>query len=295
VAYRFLLEVPESRIDEANLEVGAAGDAQVVVVRSAHGLGFDTAGADLTIAAHTLGVISSLYSWYGGIAAPKPNVGIVLHSGQRLAFADHSHAEMVAAIRRDQPWVERTLPKIGDHARDVIPGASDSYAPARPSSLATDSGEPIRTPRRRLTFTSGEPVAVKVTELDRAEHYYVDFLGMSLLGRERFNDDGAAEPVERDYDPARALSLGTEADVSFLANGPVTMALRRVGRGARLERDDDGPIEVGVDRETYLSIKGDAFMRGMEIVHDSPEVLGVRDIYGLVWAFRQTAPVAALA
>ena len=76
---------------------------------------------------------------------------------------------------------------------------------------------------------------------------------------------------------------------------PVQIALRRVGRGARLERDDDGPIVLDVDRDTFLKLKGDAFMRGMEIVHDAPGTLGVRDIYGLVWAFRQSADVPALA
>jgi hypothetical protein len=37
VAYRFLLEVPESLVDEANIVVGSVGDAQVVVVRNSTG------------------------------------------------------------------------------------------------------------------------------------------------------------------------------------------------------------------------------------------------------------------
>lgn len=294
MAYRFLLEVPETRIDEANIMVGETGDAQVVVVRSAHGLGFDSSGADLTVAAHSLRVIDALYRWYDDLKAPRPNVAIGLHSGARLNFADHSRDQMVAAIRRDQPWVERTIPKIGDHARDVVPGET------RPTRLATSTepatiNEPLLTSRKSLNFLAGEPIGIKVTELAVAERYYVDFLGADLLGRERINADGEFEIVERDYDGAVALSQGTEADVSYLANGPVQIALRRVGRGARLERDAEPPVAVTVDRDTFLSMKGDAFMRGMEIIGDVPGSLTVRDIYGLVWQFTEAAPTPALA
>ncbi|MDQ2683870.1 MAG: hypothetical protein M3Y37_10125 [Chloroflexota bacterium] len=293
MAYRFLLEVPDSRIDEANYEVSAAGDAQVLIVRRAHGLGHDSGGADLTVAAHSLRVIDHLYRWYDAQPAPKPEMAIVLHKGHRLSFADNSRTQMIGAIRRDQPWVERSIPRIGDHMQDVIPG--QEQAPAFRLPMERLGSEPVVRASKRLNFLSGEPVAIKVTELDRAERYYVDFLGVDLHGRERYNDRGELEPVERDYNGAVALSRGTEADVSYLSNGPVQIALRRVGRGARLERDDDGPIVVDVDRETFLKINGDALMRGMEIVRDQPDTIVVRDIYGLVWAFRQSADIPALA
>ncbi len=295
MAYRFLLEVPESRVDEANIEIGSAGDAQVVVVRNSHGQGFDTAGTDLTIAAHSLRVIGSLYDWFDGLAAPKPQIAIVLHSGARLSLAEHSRSEMIGAIRRDQPWVERTIPKIGDHARDVLPDSTYTPQAVRSTSTLPPVNEPILKARKQLTFLTGAPVGIKVTELERAERYYVDFLGVNLLGRERINDDGDYEIVEREYDGIAALSLGTEADVSFLSNGPLQIALRRVGRGARIERSADAPIKVTVDRDTFLKLKGDAFMRGMEIALDVPGALAVRDIYGLVWEFNQTADVPVLA
>jgi catechol 2,3-dioxygenase-like lactoylglutathione lyase family enzyme len=294
VAYRFLLEVPETRIDEANITIGETGDAQVVVVRSAHGLGFDSSGADLTVAAHSLRVIDALYTWYRELAAPKPALAIGLHSGERLKFADHTRDQMVAAIRRDQPWVDRTIPKIGAHDRDVIPGETRATQPFNaPGPVVVN--EPIMSSRKSLNFLAGEPVGIKVTELDRAERYYVDFLGADLLGRERINDRGEFEIVERDYNGAVALSQGTEADVSYLANGPVQIALRRVGRGARLERDAEPPVAVAVDRDTFLKLKGDAFMRGMEIISDQPNSLTVRDIYGLVWQFTAMVPAPALA
>ena len=136
-------------------------------------------------------------------------------------------------------------------------------------------------------------VAVKVTDLGQAEKYYVDFLGMSVLGRERQVGEREFVPVEVDYDHTRALSLGTEADVSFLANGEVTMALDRVGRGARIERAGGPPVPITVSRETFLDIKGRALIRGMEIDGDGVNVLAVRDIYGLVWQFTNADSVAS--
>ena len=298
MAYRFLLEVPESRVDEANIVVGMAGDAQVLVVRNSHGLGFDDPYFDLTVAAHTLRVIGSIYDWYQSLS-PQPNLHLVLHSGERLDLGKYDRGSMVAAIRRDQPWVEHTLPMIGEHYRDILPPGDprpEAVAPQPPvgATLGRDS-EPLITATKRLTFLSPAQVAIQVTELDRAERYYIDFLGVHLLARDRVDDAGNLVPVEADYDAAHALAAGNEADFSYLANGSLRIALERVGRGARLERDHGGPIRVSVDRPTFLQLKGDALMRGMEIVIDQPDAFAVRDIYGHIWQFRQSADVPSLA
>src|SRR5687768_1760619 len=115
MAYRFLLEVPERLAPAAQITVDGAGDAQVVVARNSHGLGFDDAYMDLTIAAHSLRVVDALYDWFDTLGASRPDVRLVLHGGDRLALEAHDRGAMVAAIRRDQPWVERSLPKIGEH------------------------------------------------------------------------------------------------------------------------------------------------------------------------------------
>ena len=296
MAYRFLLQVPELRVDEANIAVGSAEDAQVLVVRNSHGLGFDDPYSDLTIAAHSLGVIGAIYEWYSSLEDPKPEVGLVLHSGERVPLTAATPRQMVAAIRRDQPWAEHTLPKIGEHMRDVLPGAGSVVSGLSRTERFLEAYEPtpVLVPRKKLNLLNPVQVAVEVTELDRAEKYYVDFLGMTLWGREREDDLRVLRPVEEGYNHTASLSLGTEADVSYLSNGTVSMALIRVGRGARLGRDSAGAILIHVDRATYLQLKGDALMRGMEIVGDHPDTLLVRDIYGLVWQFTVAANVAAL-
>ena len=287
MAYRFLLEVPEAMVDDANIAINSVPDAQVLLVRNSHGLGFDDPYSDLTVAAHSLGVIGAIYDWYEQLPNPKPEVGLVLHSGQRVPLTAGARADMVRLVRRDQPWVERTLPKIGDHMRDVLPGgqigreATEQWIPSsEPQAFVS-----LVAPTRKLELLGNVQVAVKVPDLDRAERYYVDFLGMHVVGRERKDRTGNYHPVEPGYDHARALSTGTEADVSFLANGQITMALDRVGRGARLQRSAEPPVPIRVPRSTFMEIKGAALVRGMEIDGDGIDVLAVRDIYGLVWEF----------
>jgi catechol 2,3-dioxygenase-like lactoylglutathione lyase family enzyme len=298
VAYRFLLEVPNSLVEESKIVVGAAGDAEVVLVRNSHSGGFDDPAADLTVAAHTLLVIETIYDWYEAQRSASP-IHLMLHSGQRLNLADHNRRSMIAAIRRDQPWVEHSIPKIGDHSRDVLPADRDQSGlkDAQPAPGAGDrfaAGQPLVTASKAITFLSQVRTAIRVTDLDRAERFYADFLGLHLLGRVREDKLGELHQVEDDYNHARALAQGTEADISYLASGPVEVQLERVGRGARLARDGGAPTSVEVDRASFLQLKGDAFMRGMEIVLDRPDLFAVRDIYGLIWQFRATADVPAL-
>jgi catechol 2,3-dioxygenase-like lactoylglutathione lyase family enzyme len=296
VAYRFLLEVPESLVDEANIVVGSVGDAQVVVVRNSHGLGFDDPYQDLTIAAHSLLVINAIYGWLESLGQSRPVMSLVLHSGQRLDLADYDRGRMIAAIRYDQPWVERTLPKIGEHYREILPPGDtriEGIAPQPITHLAAvvEETHPIIAATKQLTYLSPVHVLVKVPDLDRAERFYVDFVGVHLLGRERLDVAGELQLVERDYHGPRALTLGTEADFSYLANEPLRITLQRVGRGARLPQDNPEVTAVRVDHDSFVRLRGDALMRGSVILQDSPEAFAVRDIYGLIWQFVDTADV----
>lgn len=295
MAYRFLLEVPQSLVDEANIVIGSVGDAQIVVERGTSGSGFDEPAVDLTIAAHSLLIVGALYDWYEDLPAPRPGINLALHGADRMPLSAFNRGQMVAVIRRDQPWVEHTIPKIGEHSRDVIPGADQrAAAQTAPLSLSRPHDLPLVVSTRRLNLLTEVPAAVRVPELERAERFYIDFLGMDLLGRERRNDQGEMEVVERDYSGARALATGREADVSYLANGPVTIALIRVGRGARLEPAGGPPLMVQVDERTFNVIKGEAYMRGMEILGDEAGRFTVRDIFGLVWQFATPADVPAI-
>jgi catechol 2,3-dioxygenase-like lactoylglutathione lyase family enzyme len=283
MAYRFLLEVPEALGTEANAAVGAAEDAQVVVVRNSHGRDFDDPYLDLTIAAHTLTIIKRLYDWFDDLGASRPDLRIVLHSGERLSFEEHDRGSMVAAIRRDQPWVERSVPHIGEHVEERTQIDDDSLGdpivPARtvPSKLTAEEIE------RAVTIRDLNHIAIRVAELEKAESFYLSFFSMDLIGRTRQKKGGGYAVLGDDYSWPNATKLGEEADVSFLRNGPLTLALQRVGRGARLDRGLLDHISVRVDATTFLSMKGEVLMRNYELIASAETAFAFRDPFGTIW------------
>ncbi len=305
MAYRFLLEVPEALAAEAAVVVEGAGDAQVVLVRNSHGRGFDDPAVDLTVAAHSLRVIDRLYGWFDTMGASRPDINMVLHGGERLALEAQDRGAMVAAIRRDQPWVERSIPKIGDHeeefvtsgvtegaglregaARDIRIDAAGGNVPASGSALDPSWIAPAAVaapPERAVLVVGVNHLAVQVGDLAKAERFYSEFFGMELLGRSRQQPRGGYARVDGDYRWDDAVRTGTEADVSFLRNGPITLALHRAGRGARLERGILDHLSIAVDVRTFATLKGEVLMRSMQTLASSDASVTFRDPFGIAW------------
>src|SRR4051794_29572133 len=289
MAYRFLLEVPESLGAEANIAVGEAGAAQVVAVTNAHGRHFAEPYLDLTVAAHTLRIIGSVYDWFDSIGASRPDIGIVLHSGERLSLEAHDRGSLVAAIRRDQPWVERSIPHIGDHVddlRDLDDDAlGDPVVPAVPTSLTRSAIAVLEEEERAVTIRDLNHVALRITDLPKAETFYTEFLGMDLIGRAKHSAHGGYTALNGSYSWDEAARTGQEADVTFLRNGPLTIALQRVGRGARLERGLLDHISVRVDATTYMNLKGQVLIRSYELIASAETAFAFRDPFGITWEF----------
>jgi len=278
MAYRFLLEVPEALADEAGIAVGAAGDAQVVVRRSkAHQQPFTEPYIDMTVAAHSLEVTQTLLAWYESLRPATHDIGIVLHSGERLPLKEHSRSSLVAAIRRDQPWVERTVPKIGDHEEDY---RMADVTRSRAGVATLDAVELAEAPAKAFNVRSLNHIAIRVMNLRRAEEFYTTLLAMDVLGRARLSEAGqTALPV----DFAWESSADDGADIVYLQNGPLVLALHRVGLGARIERSLLEHISLRVDASSFTRIKGVALMRGYEVVGQSETDFAFRDPFNVVW------------
>jgi catechol 2,3-dioxygenase-like lactoylglutathione lyase family enzyme len=279
MAYRFLVEVPESLAAEAGTAISRSGDAQIVVVRP-HGPGFDEPYADLTIAAHSLRVVDSLYSWFNEIGASRPDIGIVLHSGERVSLEDVDRDVMIAAIRRDQPWVERSIPKIGEHEtldESTIPVMVDPQTALAVTPAAVIEEEPS------LRVREVNHLALRVQDLARAERFYTEFLSMELMARARSGADGAMELLDGSYSWEEATRTGTEADVSYLRNGPLMIALHRLGGGARLERSLLDHISIRLDARAFTELKGQILMHSFEMLATAETAYMFRDPFGIVW------------
>lgn len=318
MAYRFLLEVPKTQAAEASVAVEQAQDAQVLLVRDSHGLGFEDPYVDLTVAAHSLRVIDSLYGWFDGLGASQPDIRIVLHGGERLAIEANDRGAMVAAIRRDQPWVERSIPKVGDHteeefdpgftrgaglregqtARTAIDGAGgNAPAPAasaeRDPSWVAPGALAVQAPSRTVRLRGFNHIAVRILDLAKAERFYAEFFGMELLGRTRRDAGGAFRLVDGDYRWDEAMRTGTEADVAYLRGGPLTLALHRVGRGARLDQESIvDHVSVSVDAATFATLKGEVLMRPLTVIATGDASVTFRDPFGLVWEVTVRASAA---
>lgn len=306
MAYRFLLEVPEHLVAEANVAVASAEDAQVLIDRAAHGLGIDVPYHNLTVAAHSLRVVSTIYAWASEIGATRPDsrshVGIVLHSGRRIGLHQVDAPTMVAAIRRDQPWVEHTIPKIGEHERETVAGLNTNLG----ETGSSPTGAPVVTLEQappspilavnlvdaedEVTIRGRNYAVIQVLELEQAESFYTDMLGLTLDGRMRQNEDGVWEDLDAGYDHERAVQTATEADVSFLHNGPLHVALRRAGRAARLDYAlISNRIAVAMAPSAAAGLKAKVLLRGHTLLAAEGQSFTFRDPYGVAWSIHPHA------
>lgn len=310
MAYRFLLEVPESLVEDANVVVSHVGDAQVILAHASHGVGFDEPYQDLTIAAHSLRAIQAIYKWKADIDRNAPlsrnRVRIALHSGERLTVGETDYGQMVAAIRRDQPWVERSIPKIGEHQTRTGPTrlheepestplpretqvAIDDYAPAaKPPHLAdvrilaTDDASTHPT-----LIVDGIPfIELGFSDLARPEHVYGEMFGLQIVGRGNRAANGGWEFIEPGYDIEQEAQFGTEPQYAFLQNGPLALALKRLGRGYPLDHYTKipEPIHLLMDMESLGRVKALVLLRSWDVRDPRPDGLIFRDPFGYTWA-----------
>lgn len=313
MAYRFILEVPESLVGDANVVINTTGDAQAHFVRDSHGLGFDDPYKDFPVAAHSLRIIDALYAWYADMGANNPasrlNVRIVLHSGERLGIGDVPKSQMIAAIRRDQPWVDRSIPKIGEHetrttggteiiesavvpdtsGRDEVAVAATLERPivgdwVKPTTILAGDEEIAR---MGITVAGVPQVLVKVYDLAKPQRVYGELFGLEIIGRGNRLPDGGWEFLPARYDMEQEAQWGDEPDFAFLQNGPLSVAVQRMGRGLPLDVYSEllKPIRVVVDMPSLRRIRALVLMRSYNVLDDSrDDVFIFRDPFAYTWA-----------
>ncbi|MGC4107318.1 MAG: hypothetical protein QM753_13425 [Thermomicrobiales bacterium] len=298
MAYRFLLEVPRPLADDANVAVSASGVAQVVVVRPAHSAGFDDDYVDLTIAARNLGVIDAIYDWYeeAGFDSPvsRSAVSLILHSGRQMSLSELEPAAAVAAIRRDQPWVERTIPKIGDHVTPAFatPVATSALAVETDAAVSVASEAVVSPIARAQTVLSEGSMfeqgarydVIRVADLATPEHLYHEVLGLGIIGRIRIEQDGTRTYLTDDYDHQVAAQDASEATLAFMTNGPLQVVLQRVGRARPLDASAVvNEFVLAVEARKARWIKAQVLMRGYTLLGEDANGFAFRDPFGVVW------------
>lgn len=302
MAYRFLLEVPASLAADANAAVTDAGDAQVVVERPGHGLGFDETHVDLTVAAHSLRIVDTIYAWAADVGATRSDsramIGIVLLSGKRLNVAEVDRAGLIAAIRRDQPWVERAVPKIGDHER-VQFAVGSAGAAAQQASVAAAALAVAERPASavvevdyidaedEVNIGSTTYAVMQVMNLAHAERFYHETLGLDIVRRMRQDDRGEWQELGADYDHETASHTLTEADLSFMSSGPLNIALSRAGRAAYLDYNTVmNELHITLEPTVAARLNALVLTRNYTLLDRAGRSFTFRDPFGVVWNVR---------
>jgi hypothetical protein len=133
---------------------------------------------------------------------------------------------------------------------------------------------------------SGRNYAViQVLELAPAELFYADVLGLELYQRMRRQDPfGTWEELDAGYDHATAAQDNTEADVTFMHNGPLNVALVRAGRAARLDYGTvNNQIRISMETAAAARVKALALMRGYTMLSSAGPSFAFRDPFGVAW------------
>lgn len=310
MAYRFLYEVPGSLLNDANVVVNAVPDAQVVVVRDGHGRGIDNDSKDLTVAAHSLRVLDAIYAWHDDLEKRQPLARhpfyIALHSGERLGIHELAKSQMVAAIRRDQPWVERTMPKIGVHDTRVDPSTAvietldvpvveeapdTTLVIGQPSAVATatDTIQVLAIDGRdrpQMTVAGVRHIVLPVIDLAKPERTYRDIFGADIVARGEEDERGGLDLLPPAQDSEVEAQLNTEPSWAFLRNGDLHLALERQGRGLPLKQYGDlaDPIRLTVSRSSMNRIRAKVLMQGWNVLASEPNLFVFRDPYAINWA-----------
>ena len=279
MAYRFVLEVPEPVAQEVNTAIGTVPDAQVLVMRNSHGLGFDDPYMDLSVATHSLAVVERIYQWMVDYGEPWPDVRMVLHDGRRVSLPKANVSLIAAAIRRDQPWVEHTMPQIGVH--EPLPWQRGAVLEAEPEVPTLDLGDPGSLMRRLETAPR-----VPVHNAAPAEQFYEEVLDLHVAARAYRREGGTLRVAGSDYDPNLARLRGEEIDVVFLENGPLQLNLERSLRGVPLPYGSE-PVEIHATATTeqIAAIRGRLLMFNVDLMDSEPGALRFADPFNVIWTF----------
>lgn len=305
MAYRFLLEVPQALYEQANVVISHTPDAGITDTHNGIAGDFDNPGITITLSAHSLEVVSRLRDWYDDVLANIPDAGPVNYrftDGTRVSVADADPAAVVAAIRRDQPWVDRSIPRIGEHA--FRSGPAEALKPAMASVethsartglgvvnaprvgnvtiLATD--EPTEHPT--ITIDGATMINLPMIDLFRAEQAYAEVFGAQLV--DRADRDGRGGYVWHNAEPGQSSDVRTvpEADYAILQNGPLTIALERLGRAEPLHVHGNVPLPVKllVPDQTLDTIQAEVLVRNWTVMDNTtPGIFVFRDPFGFTW------------
>lgn len=304
MAYRFLLEVPDALYAQANVVITSTPDADIVDVHEGIGGDFDNQGKTLTLVSYSLDLVARMESWFEDVRRSQGDIAPVnylLTNGRKLSVGVDNPHDVIAAIRRDQPWVERSIPKIGDHATRTGPAEALGQAVATAEARAAAATRTFAPRLGNITILATEELTdhpvieienvtmlhLPVVDLTRPERDYGEIFGAAVVDRANRDGRGGWQWLGADSSEDLAAQYGNEPDYAFIQNGPLTIALERAGRAYPLDvfANVPSPVRLMVDDASFENIKAEVLVRNWNVFDDTTSgVFGFRDPYGYTWS-----------
>lgn len=279
MAYRFVLTVPEAVHEDAKEAIDASPGADVLISRRSRVINPDHPVGEITVVAHTLDVIDTLYAWAAEVDV-LTDVQLDAHKGEQLTLSAYDPRSLRRIIQGDQYWFENTVARIShvdDRAMEGgVPVSEVPYGGRAASSVAL-----VPAPTE-VTLGPIDHIALKVRDIARAERFYQSFFGMNVMYR-AYREDERWLFLEDDFSWEASISTGVKPEIVRLENGPVALVLINVGIGFTLHENRVGYVSVSVPQTTLNDLRGQALFSSYTVQEDTPHSFRFVDPFGLVW------------
>jgi catechol 2,3-dioxygenase-like lactoylglutathione lyase family enzyme len=279
MAYRFVLELPEAAHPDAKAVIDSVRDAQVLIDRHPRAANPEAARAELTVAAHSLDVIDAIYAW---MTESDINQDVYLHAfkGQRVHLPEYDALTLRRMIQGDQYWLENTVPRL--HYVDQAMMEGGARVSDVPYGGRSATGTAVIPAETRVHLGSFDHVAVRVRDARRAEGFYRDFFGMSVIYR-AYRDNDRWQHLDASFDWDESLSTGIGPEIVRLENGPIAIVLVNAGQGAVMHENRVAYISVAVPMDTLNALRGRVLFSSYTLQEDSSHAFRFVDPFGVSW------------
>lgn len=291
MAYRFILEVPESIGEEAKVVVDQAPEAEVLIARHSRPVDSTQTRREITVVAHSLAIIDELYSWLRS-QDEAARIELEPFGGPRVQLSQYSSYQVKALVQGDQYWMETTKPNI---THSSSPAASSLAVPAAepplPAGLNAPAEGPIVTVPKTLEFYTSEQVLIRVRDIRWAEAVYRDLFEMDVVIRARRAGD-RWEPLPRDFDWDKGIRTGIYPDLAVLQHEPLSLVLLSIGRGAVAAELELKHVNLQVSPRTLQLLRAKVLMHPFPMAENQRHCFTFRDPYETVWIVSDETPAS---
>ena len=151
-----------------------------------------------------------------------------------------------------------------------------------PYGITLSSDMAVMHSERDLQFLGLDHLAIRVSDVRRAEDFYREFFQMDVVLRARYQHE-RWDVLPSTYDYQEGHASGYFPEIVQLRNGALTLVLINAGRGSVLSEPRVAHIGLRVPGETLSAIKAVALIRNFTVEQDERDAFRFTDPFGQTW------------